>query len=652
MIYNTSMEQYESSFEIMSGSAEEAGKIMSGLKDISNATVFTFPELAEAAEIFMDYGMSAEEAKNQLAMLGDLSAGSADKLQSLAGVYAEMSSEGQVQLEQIQQMVDLGFHPLEKISKSTGESMESLYERVAKGSLSVDEITASMERATSEGGDFFQLLEKQGSTVSGMMATITEKFQMLAGSIFEELYQTVGAQILPAVSGWCDDLTQGFKQNGIEGLLQALGNVVAEMVSKAAELSPQVVEMAVFLVGALGSAIVDNAPLFLDSVHQLIDGIAGELEVLFPAISPITDAIQMLIDNFDQALAVIVPLTAAFVAWRAALVVGDIIAVIKDDMGKLTLAEYAQVEAENLLKATMLDNPYVLVAMALAALVAGFIYLWNTSEEFRMFWINLWETIKTAVSTAFDAIMLFFTEKLPLFWETLVQFLSALPELVGYWLGFIITKLALWTIDLIAWIMNNWPMIKEAFLSFWRELPENIGAILGLVGEKIRSFGSQVRAWGSELKNNLLEGLDGLIDNVVEIGINIGKGLWQGFLSVKDWLMNNFKEFVNGFISGAKDALGIQSPSKEFTYIGRMCVAGFEEGMEGFMNSNMLTRNVKSSLSTLQMQIQGTAYASSKGMGNYTQVVNINQQIATPDELARQLRLESKYGLMRGVAYG
>lgn len=652
MMYNASMEQYESSFEIMSGSAEEAGKIMSGLKDISNATVFTFPELAEAAEVFMDYGMSAEEAKNQLAMLGDLSAGSADKLQSLAGVYAEMSSEGQVQLEQIQQMVDLGFHPLEEISKSTGESMESLYERVSKGSLSVDEITASMERATSEGGDFFQLLEKQGSTVSGMMATITEKFQMLAGSIFEELSQTVGSQILPAVNGWCDDLSQGFEQNGIEGLLQAMGTVVAEMVSKAAELSPQVVEMAVFLVGALGSAIVDNAPLLLDSVHQLIDGITGELEILFPAISPITDAIQMLIDNFDQALAAIVPLTAAFVAWRAALVVGDIIDIVKAKTGELTLAKLKEIEVSTILNALMLNNPYALVAIALAALVAGFIYLWNTSEEFRLFWINLWETIKTAVSTAFDAIMLFFTEKLPLFLETIVQFLGALPELVGYWLGFIIVKLGLWIGELFTWIFENGPLIKEAFLSFLRELPGNIGEILGLIGEKIRFFGSQAMAWGRELKDNFLEGLSGLVDNVIELGVNIGKGLWQGVLSVKDWLFNNVKDFVNGIISGAKDALGIQSPSKEFAYIGRMCVAGFEEGMSGFMDSNLLARNVKSSLSTLQMQVQGTAYTSSRGSGNYTQVVNINQQIATPDELARQLRLESKYGLMRGVAYG
>lgn len=652
MTYNASMEQYESSFEIMSGSAEEAGKIMSGLKDISNATVFTFPELAEAAEVFVDYGVSAEEAKNQLAMLGDISGGSADKLKSLAGVYAEMSSEGQVQLEQIQQMVELGFHPLEEISKSTGESMESLCERVSKGSLSVDEITASMERATSEGGDFFQLLEKQGSTVSGMMATITEKFQMLVGSVFEEFSQTVGAQILPAVSGWCDDLTQGFEQNGIEGLLQALGNVISEMVSKAAELSPQVIEMAVFLVGALGSAIVDNAPLLLDSVHQLIDGITGELEVLFPAISPITDAIQMLIDNFEQALAVIVPLTAAFVAWRAALVVGDIIKVISDDMKGLTVIKYALRKSGDMLSASMLNNPYALVAMALAALVAGFIYLWNTSEEFRMFWINLWETIKTAVSTAFDAIMLFFTEKLPMFWETLVQFLSGLPELVGYWLGFIIVKLGLWIGELFTWIFENGPLIKEAFLSFLRELPENVGAILSLIGEKMRFFGSQAMAWGKELKDNFLEGMSGLADNVIELGVNIGKGLWKGILSVKDWILNNIKDFGKGIIEGAKDALGIHSPSKEFAYIGRMCVAGFDEGMSGFRDSNLLARNVKSSLSTLQMQVQGTAYASSKGMGNYTQVVNINQQIATPDELARQLRLESKYGLMRGVAYG
>ena len=83
-------------------------------------------------------------------MLGDISQGSADKMSRIAMAYGQMSSAGKVQLEDVKQMIEAGFNPLQEISESTGESMESLYDRISKGTLSVDEITASMERATSK----------------------------------------------------------------------------------------------------------------------------------------------------------------------------------------------------------------------------------------------------------------------------------------------------------------------------------------------------------------------------------------------------------------------------------------------------------------------------------------------------------------------
>jgi hypothetical protein len=50
-------------------------------------------------------------------------------------------------------------------------------------------------------------------------------------------------------------------------------------------------------------------------------------------------------------------------------------------------------------------NPIGLVIAAVIALVAGFIYLWNTSEGFRNFWIGLWEGIQNVVGAAVDWIV-------------------------------------------------------------------------------------------------------------------------------------------------------------------------------------------------------------------------------------------------------
>ena len=108
-------------------------------------------------------GFSADEAMDKMMMLGDISQGSAEKMSRIATAYGQMSSAGKVSLEDVKQMIEAGFNPLQEISESTGESMASLYDRISKGTISVDEITASM-RATYEGGKYFQSMEKQSQT--------------------------------------------------------------------------------------------------------------------------------------------------------------------------------------------------------------------------------------------------------------------------------------------------------------------------------------------------------------------------------------------------------------------------------------------------------------------------------------------------------
>lgn len=56
----------------------------------------------------------------------------------------------------------------------------------------------------------------------------------------------------------------------------------------------------------------------------------------------------------------------------------------------------------------MLANPIVLVIAAIAALVTAFIYLWNNCEEFRQFWIDLWENIKGIAIAVWEALKAFF----------------------------------------------------------------------------------------------------------------------------------------------------------------------------------------------------------------------------------------------------
>lgn len=113
--------------------------------------------------------------------------------------------------------------------------------------------------------------------------------------------------------------------------------------------------------------------------------------------------------------------------------------------------------------AVMNANPISLIIMAIAALVAAFIYLWNNCEEFREFWINLWDTISSAFSAVWDAIVNFFTVTIPDAWNSVVDF---------FWQGY------------YTW-QSIWQSIGDFFSGIWD----------GIVSFSLKPFPTLGTAW-------------------------------------------------------------------------------------------------------------------------------------------------------------
>lgn len=281
--YNASIESYQTSFEVMTGSAEKAAEVIDKLKKVGAETPFELPDLADTTQLLMNYGFSADEAMDKMMMLGDISQGSADKMSRIATAYGQMSSAGKVSLEDVKQMIEAGFNPLQEISESTGESMASLYDRISKGTISVDEITASMQRATSEGGKYFQSMEKQSQTFSGLISTLKDNAQQLLGEIVKPISDGLTESLLPAAISAIEQLTQGFEENGVSGMIQAAGNIV----------------------NGLFTGIIENAPLLISTGMELLNqfwlGIATGLpELIVKGFEIVTQLALGIMQNLPQ----------------------------------------------------------------------------------------------------------------------------------------------------------------------------------------------------------------------------------------------------------------------------------------------------------------------------------------------------------------
>lgn len=223
--YQKSMEYYTTSFTVMTGSADKASETVKKLADIGATTPFDMPQLADATSLLMNFGFSADDAVDSMMMLGDISQGNADKLDTIARAYGKMNSVQKVTLENINMMIDAGFNPLQEISEKTGESMQSLYDRISKGKMSVDEITESMKRSTSEGGKYFQSMDAQSQTLDGRLSTLSDTVNSKLGEALQPILQKTADEWIPNITNAIDNMDIDSVVSVIDDIVSGVGNL-------------------------------------------------------------------------------------------------------------------------------------------------------------------------------------------------------------------------------------------------------------------------------------------------------------------------------------------------------------------------------------------------------------------------------------------
>ena len=190
---------------------------------------------------------------------------------------------------------------------------------------------------------------------------------------------------------------------------------------------------------------------------------------------------------------------------------------------------------------------------------------------------------------------------------------------------------------------------------------QNLPGVLSNIGKSaMNNLGSAISGLKSYIINNVTtianaieSALLKLPEKMLSIGGDIVRGLWNGISNLTGWIVDKVAGFASSIIQSAKNALGVQSPSKEFRYLGEMCVAGYDKGMEDFMDPAAMTRKVNSGLTAMQNAVDvGTYAGGANESGNMYQTIYVNKEVSTADELARAIRLETRWGLVGGTPLG
>ena len=199
------------SFEVLLGSSEKATDMLGKITEMAAKTPFEKMDLQNAAQQMLNFGVAENQVLDYMKQLGDIAAGDKQRFQSLALVFGQVSSAGKLSGQDLLQFINAGFNPLKELADMTGESYASLQEKMSKGLITTDMVAAAMKRATSEGGKFYQMMDKMSATTGGRISTVIDNIKERTAAMFKYIAPLI-ANILELVDAIVPPIFTAFEK--------------------------------------------------------------------------------------------------------------------------------------------------------------------------------------------------------------------------------------------------------------------------------------------------------------------------------------------------------------------------------------------------------------------------------------------------------
>ncbi len=252
---NAEFEQSITSFDVLLQSAEKAENMISNLDKFGAKTPFELEDLTAATEQLLAFGTAEEDVMMRLQQLGDLSKGNAQILERITLAYGKMQAKGKVSLEELNMLTEAGVPILKELANQMGITTDELFKRITAGEVSVEKVNAAMKAMTSEGGQFFGMMEKQSQTMEGQISTLSDNIRIAMRDMGEGAFDVVKQEISEILS----ELQQMSEDGSLKALSQNIGSYIAVAVSGLANFISILYNLRSVLVSVGGTMVLYKA---------------------------------------------------------------------------------------------------------------------------------------------------------------------------------------------------------------------------------------------------------------------------------------------------------------------------------------------------------------------------------------------------------
>ena len=369
--------------------------------------------------------------------------GSAEQVDNAVRQLSQSFSNGKVDAETWNSLIDAGMGPaLNALAKTMNMTTGEMKEGLSKGTVSVEQFQDSLIELNKNGGGGLSSLQKiaQDST-KGISTSI--------------------ANMKTAVSRGVANVVTGIDKALAKTDLKSISNVINQV----------------------GSAMEAGLNKFVEKIPDIVNFIG------------------QLIDKIKEFAPVIVPLIAWFAAFSVVISIQSKINAVTKAFKAWKAATEGVTLAQKLLNAAMAMNWVGIIIAAIATLVAGFIYLWNTNEDFRNFWIGLWDSITEAVSKAVDWI-----KKA---WDNIVKSFD----------------------NTVKWFENTWNSIKNGAKGLWDGMIQGAKDAV----DSVKNTWNGIKEWFANLWQGTKDTASNAWDNVKKGASNAWEGTKSAWSNTKSW---------------------------------------------------------------------------------------------------------------------